>query len=245
MGDDGLDKAARIIVVDDDPDVRAIVARCLEDGGFEVVTRGLAAGIEPLLEEEHFDIAIIDLMLPDADGLSLTRSLSQHPGLGVIILSGRGETTERIVGLEVGADDYVAKPFEPRELLARVRSVHRRLQQSCAPCAPTSSGSSYRFEGWKLDVDMRRLENSEGTETPLTSGEFAMLKAFVENSNRVLSRDRLIELTSEHDSPAFDRSIDVRVGRLRKKIEPDPRTPIFIKTVRNLGYMFTARVERL
>lgn len=239
-----MEGAGRILVIDDDPGVRQVVEDCLTRGGFEVVSREHVAGIENLVETESFDLAIVDLVLPDGDGLGVARLLSHRAGMGVIILSGRGEPTERIVGLEVGADDYISKPFEPRELLARVRSVLRRMQGAAAIPEVAGTGTVYVFEGWRLDLDRRELRAPSGGEIQLTTGEFTMLRTFVEHPNRVLSRDQLITYTSSHDSPAFDRSIDVRIGRLRKKIENDPRAPSMIKTVRNMGYMFTPHVER-
>ena len=231
------------MVVDDDPDVRDIVERCLVDAGYKVWTSAEGGTVLDTIKEQNINLAIVDLVLPDTDGLMLTRSLKEHLSIGVIILSGRGETTEKIIGLEIGADDYLAKPFEPRELLARVRSVLRRLIQ---PSAPSSAGETmvFSFEGWNLDITARTLLSPKGQQVELSSGEFNLLKAFVEHPNRVLSRDQLLDFTHANDSPAYDRSVDVRVGRVRKKIEVDPQNPKFIKTIRNGGYMFAASVNR-
>ena len=232
--------AAKILVVDDDPDVRDIVERCLKDAGYQVWVFADGNGVFEAVDLQGIDLAVIDLVLPDMDGLLLARKLKEHSSVGVIILSGRGETIEKIIGLEVGADDYLAKPFEPLELLARVRSVLRRLGQ---PDDDDTTG--FLFEDWRLDVTAWTLVSPKGETVELSSGEFNLLQAFVEHPNKVLSRDQLLDFTSANYTPAFDRSVDVRVGRLRKKIESDPKNPKFIKTIRNGGYMFTAKVTRL
>lgn len=235
--------SAKILVVDDDPDVRDIVERCLKDAGFRVWTAADGSKVFHTISEHGIDLAIIDVMLPDTDGLMLTRKLKEHSSIGVIILSGRGETTEKVIGLEIGADDYIGKPFEPRELLARVRSVLRRLTQTTE--APSVETTAFTFDDWLLNVTARTLTSPKGEIIELSSGEFNLLKAFVEHPNRVLSRDQLLDFTHANDTPAFDRSVDVRVGRVRKKIEVDPQNPQFIKTIRNGGYMFAATVARV
>lgn len=233
------ESSAKILVVDDDPDVRDIVERCLSDAGYQVWTHEDGSQVFDAVSEHG-----IDLVLPDTDGLMLTRKLKEHSDIGVVILSGRSETTEKIIGLEVGADDYLSKPFEPRELLARVRSVLRRLGQD--PAAESSAETTiFSFEGWRLEVSARTLTSPKDEPVELSSGEFNLLKAFVEHPNRVLSRDQLLDYTHANDTPAFDRSVDVRVGRVRKKIEADHQNPQFIKTIRNGGYMFAAKVTRI
>jgi len=239
----------RILIVDDEPDIREIVGMMLEDAGYQVFSLPSGDGLVEKVADESIDLVVLDLGLPGADGLSLTRELKAKSDVGVVILSGRSETTEKIIGLEVGADDYLAKPFEPRELLARVRSVLRRLSANAAggsenaTQAPAES-DAFTFNGWRLDGLSRSLTDPDGAEVPLSSGEFNLLKALVEHPNRVLSRDQLLDLTHGLDTPAFDRSVDVQVVRLRKKIEPNPGKPEFIKTVRNAGYIFTAKVAR-
>ena len=233
-----------VLVVDDDPDVLDIVERCLIDGGYNVATADNGPDAMERIQAESFDLAIVDVGLPGTDGLTLTRSFKEHTNIGIIILSGRGDTTDRIVGLEVGADDYVTKPFEPRELLARVRSVLRRVNLNEQP-EVSEEGVGYTFDGWVLDASRRRLSTKSGEAVPLTSGEFDMLLAFVTHPNRVLSRDQLLDLLTTSYRPAYDRSIDVRLGRLRRKIEADPKSPELIKTIRNVGYIFSANVKKI
>ena len=190
---------------------------------------------------------IVDVGLPDMDGLTVTRNIRQKHDLGIIIVSGRGDLTDRVVGLEVGADDYITKPFEPREVLARVRSVLRRGDRpaAAAPTAlpPSTPHRKYSFNGCIIDMTSQTLTDRDGQAVVLTSGEYKLLETFVTHANRVLSRDQLLYYVCAHDTPAFDRSIDVRIGRLRKKIHDDPRQPTLIKTVRNSGYIFAGAVS--
>ncbi len=233
---------ARVLVVDDDPEILRIVTRCLESAGYRVTTAEQGLNVAAIIRDQDIDLAIVDLILPDTDGLALTRLLKERFNLGIIILSGQGETTERIIGLEVGADDYVVKPFEPRELLARVRSVLRRLNKEDKD--HHTSAMVLGFEGWRLDVAARKLTSPEGHPMDLTSGEFNLRQAFAEHPNKVLNRDQLLDLTHKGYTPAFDRSVDVQIGRLRKKIESVPTKPELIKTVRNAGYIFAPKVTR-
>lgn len=232
----------KILVVDDEPDIQEMVAMMLEDAGYEVLTMGSGDGAVECALDAGVDLVVLDLGLPGVDGLTVTRSLKERGNVGVIIISGRGETTEKIIGLEIGADDYLAKPFEPRELLARVRSVLRRIEP--AGTETEAIAGAYRFEGWSLDIMVRALSDPAGNPVGLSSGEFSLLRAFVEHPNRVLSRDQLLDYTHGTDTPAFDRSVDVQIARLRKKIEPDAQTPRYIKTVRNAGYIFTVKVDK-
>jgi len=233
--------AERILVVDDEPGIRQVVRIALESAGYKVFTLPSGEKVVETVENEKIDVVILDLGLPGIDGLTLTRSLKEHSNVGVLILSGRGETTEKIIGLEIGADDYVAKPFEPRELLARTRSVLRRLKSAPKPEKPVKG--VYLFGDWKLDLQTRSVTSPGGNTVSMSSGEFTLLVAFLEHPNRVLSRDQLMDYTHSADTPAFDRSVDVQIARLRKKIEPDSKSPQMIKTIRNAGYMFTAEVE--
>jgi len=233
-----------ILVVEDDFDVRALVQTSLKRAGFRVTALANGAKVPATLSAGPVDLAVIDLNLPDADGLDLTRLIRERYKIGVIILSGRGEATDRIVGLEVGADDYLAKPFEPRELVARVRSVLRRMELTSANAPIEEERRAYSFDGWKLDSSALRLFDPKGDEVPLTTGEFKLLEALVTRAGRVLQRDQLLDLVSTNDAPAFDRSIDVRVRRLRRKLGDDSKLPKLIKTIRNGGYVFVAKVER-
>jgi len=181
-------------------------------------------------------------MLPGEDGLTLARALRDLSDVGIIILTGRGDTVDRIIGLEMGADDYLPKPFHPRELLARVRSVLRRVSSRTAENA-SAARSRARFAGWNLDLASRELRSPSGKEVRLTTGEFDLLAAFVNNANQVLTRDRLLDLARNREAGPFDRTIDVQVGRLRRKLESDPQKPTLIKTVRGSGYIFTPSIE--
>ncbi len=235
-------KNKHLAIVEDDSDVRAILQRSLAADGYEVTAMASGAELEPVLANGPFDLVIIDLGLPDIDGLTLTRRIRASFDVGIIIVSGRGDLTDRVVGLELGADDYVTKPFEPREILARVRSVLRRSRRS----TPVESARPLRrllsFEGFVLDLDSRSLRDEDGHEVALTSGEYRMVEALVTHPNRVLSREQLMDLVHENDMPAYDRSIDVRVGRIRRKLADNSRSPRLIKTVRNGGYIFAGRV---
>lgn len=227
----------RILVVDDEAKLRELLKTYLASENFavEAVEDGLA--MDRYLAEHEVDLVILDLMLPGEDGLSIGRRLRSQNNLPIIILSARGEELDRIVGLEMGADDYLMKPFNPRELLARIRSVMRR----CAPYkqSPTADEHKiYTFGPYRLNVDKHQLTKNE-QDIPLTSGEFSLLCVFIEHSNRVLSRDALLNMTKGYERSPFDRSIDISVGRLRRKIEPNPSEPTYIRTIRGAGYLFS------
>jgi len=229
-----------VLVIDDDPSACEVVADTLESNGFQPFIANNAADGLKVLGRNNIDLIIVDLGLPDMDGLELTRSLKSLSKAGVIILSGRTETTEKVVGLELGADDYLTKPFEPRELVARVRSVLRRSTSKSEITG--EQGRIYEFDGWKLDINRRELTDPDNNVIEITSGEFDFLKVFVEHPNRVLSRDQILEFAYNNDTPAYDRSVDIRITRLRRKIEPDPKSPQWIKTLRNAGYIFAVPV---
>jgi two-component system OmpR family response regulator len=195
------------------------------------------------IDERAIDLVVLDLMLPGEDGLTLCRNLRAGSDLPVIMLTARGDETDRIVGLEMGADDYLPKPFNPRELLARIRAVLRRAGERRAAQGGTERPPELRFAGWTFRPESRELLSPDGVMVPLSGGEFDLLTAFVDHAGRVLSRDRLLDLARGRDAQPFDRSIDVQVSRLRRKIERDPRNPEIIKTVRGGGYLFAPRVE--
>jgi DNA-binding response OmpR family regulator len=223
-----------ILVVDDDAGLRELLADYLTGQGYAVGTVADGEEMEAYLAERPADLVILDLMLPGEDGLSLARRLRVRGNLPIIMLSARGEEIDRIVGLEVGADDYLAKPFNPRELLARIRAVLRRRGEAKESAQP----AGYCFGPFQFDPERRRLVRG-GEDVALTSGEFALLRIFVEHSNRVLSRDHLMDLIKGFERNPFDRSIDVRVTRLRRKIEADPAEPRYIRTVWGQGYLFS------
>jgi DNA-binding response OmpR family regulator len=231
-----------IVVVDDEPEIRIMLSDYLGHAGFRVSTAEGGAAMRQLLAEESADLVILDITMPGEDGLSLARFLREHTkGVGIVMLTAADGVVDRIVGLEMGADDYIAKPVDLRELLARVRSVLRRLQAPALPEAAAGareSTKSVRFGAFHLDLEAHRLYAADGIEVPITSMEFDLLKAFADNPNRVLSRDRLLDLAHNRDWEPFDRSIDIRITRLRRKIEADPAKPQVIKTVRGAGYIF-------
>jgi two-component system OmpR family response regulator len=231
-----------ILIVDDQQEICDVVQEYLTGEGYRVSAAHDGAGMRRALTQGQVDLVILDLMLPGEDGLTLARSLRSESGIGIIILTGRGETVDRIIGLEMGADDYLPKPFHLRELLARVKAVLRRAHDRTAE-TPHSSRSRVQFAGWNLDLSSRELRSPGGDEVRLTTGEFDLLSAFVNNANQVLSRDRLLDLARNREAGPFDRTIDVQVGRLRRKLEDDPQNPALIKTVRGSGYIFTPSVE--
>jgi DNA-binding response OmpR family regulator len=231
-----------ILVVDDQKEICEVVQQYLSSEGFRVSVAHDGGGMRKVMAQDPADLVILDLMLPGEDGLTLARQLRNESGIGIIILTGRGETVDRIIGLEMGADDYLPKPFHLRELLARVKSVLRRVQSRVGePGQPVRTNA--RFAGWSLDLSSRELLSPAGQQVRLTTGEFDLLAAFVNNANQVLSRDRLLDLARNREAGPFDRTIDVQVGRLRRKLEPDPEKPTIIKTVRGTGYIFTPSVD--
>ena len=231
-----------ILVVDDDREIRDLLARFLRKHGFRVETAADGKAMFAILSAGRFDLVVLDLMLPGEDGLSLCRRVRAESDLPIVMLTAIGEDTDRIVGLEMGADDYLAKPFNPRELLARIRAVLRR-----APDMPRRSEADpsrvLEFQGWALDAGRRSLHAPSGALVDLTGGEFDLLLALAEHPNRVLNRDQLLDLTRGREAGPFDRSVDVQVSRLRRKIEEDPKQPALIKTVRGGGYVLACEVR--
>ena len=244
--------SAHILVVDDEPDIATVLSRYLSAQGYKVSTAGGGSAMRKVLAnaEAPVDLILLDLGLPDEDGLSLMRWLRERTKAAVIVVTGRGEQVDRIVGLEVGADDYVTKPFDIRELAARVRSVLRRTLAGAEQAPPAAAQAARApadvvcFAGWTLHLGARRLESPRSGIVDLTSGEFDLLAAMVRTPGRVLSRDELLEATRNREAGPFDRTIDVQVGRLRRKIEADPQRPELIKSVRGAGYVFTPKIER-
>jgi len=235
-----------VTIVEDDPDVRALLARSLGSEGYRVTALESGTGIERVMSSDLVDLVILDIGLPDIDGLTITQQIRRQSDVAIIIVSGRGDLADRVVGLEIGADDYITKPFEPREIQARVRSVLRRGRREDDRNAH-SAGHDHRrygFGDWILDATAQSLCGQEGRPVGLTSGEYKLLEAMVTRANRVLTRDQLMDVCYGNHSPSFDRSIDVCIARLRKKLQDDPRNPVIIRTIRNGGYMFAARVTR-
>jgi two-component system phosphate regulon response regulator OmpR len=236
-----MEQGYQVLVVDDDPDIRELITDYLATHGYRVTGVDCADAMRAALASQIPDVVLLDIGLPGEDGLSLGRYLREHHDLAVIMVSGAGESVDRIIGLEVGADDYLTKPFDPRELLARIKSVLRRYQHRPAANTPETPGASSRrmaFGQCQLDLDSRELLGPQGESIPLTAAEFDLLQVFAERPNRTLSRDQLLGLTQNREWDPYDRSIDIRIARLRKKIEVNPDKPRTIKTVRGVGYLF-------
>ena len=225
-----------IVVVDDEEMVRETVQEYLLRNGYAVSQADGGAALRALMTERAVDLVILDVNMPGEDGISIARDLRQRGRLGIIMLTANSDSVDRVVGLEVGADDYIPNPFEPRELLARVRAVLRRVAPGEDSAA--TMGDEVRIGRCVLNLESRSLYAADGSAVPITAMEFDLLEAFARNPNRVLSRDRLLDLAHHKDSDGFDRSIDTRITRLRKKVEVDPTTPQAIKTVRGAGYLF-------
>ncbi len=230
-----------ILVVEDDAATRDLLEQYLGDYKFRVTAAATAADAEQRLAEEVVDLVVLDLNLPDGDGLALARRLRDTSAIPIVILTGRADEVDRVLGLELGADDYVTKPFSPRELLARLRAVLRRAQSAPAG-RRVQELRAYRFAGWELRMGTRKLISPDGKSVPLSSGEFSLLAAFLKSPRQILSRDQLLEATRLYDD-VYDRSIDVQILRLRRKIEVDASDPTLIKTERGAGYFFDAEVE--
>ncbi len=235
----------RLLVVDDDWNIRDSLKRFFTSQGFEVDTAENAMAARRKLHEQPPELVILDIMMPGEDGLSLCRSIAELKTIPIVLVSAKSEEIDRIIGLEIGADDYLAKPFHPRELLARVRAVLRRLEFSMQVSAPEDSNQFFEFDKWVLEVPKRRLRRSDGVIVPLSATEFALLMVFLRNPRTVLSRDRILDLTRISDSDVFDRSVDSQISRFRRKIESDPKDPSIIKTVWGGGYMFDTDVRRI
>jgi two-component system OmpR family response regulator len=230
-----------ILIVDDDRQIRASLGRFLAASGLRASAAEDGVSMFAAIEKGRFDLIVLDIMMPGEDGLSLCRRLRAANRIPVVLLTALSNETDRIVGLELGADDYICKPFNPRELLARIRAVLRRTGD-LASRGELAAGVSYQFGGWRLNAVRRTLHNPEGVLVDLTAGEFDLLVAFAEHPQRVLTRDQLVDLTRGKEYTILDRSIDVQIGRLRRKIEADPQLPVLIKTVRSGGYIFCADV---
>ncbi len=235
-----INKPDRLLVVDDDPEIRRLLKSYLEKSGYRLEVAADGTQMFAALERSFFDLIILDLMLPGEDGLSLLRKLRIDSNIPVVMLTAMGEETDRILGLEMGADDYLPKPFSPRELLARIKSVLRR--SATLPNPSPQEGTEAHFLGWILDLQQHHLLSPEQVVVPLSGGEFRLLRVFVEHGGRVLSRDQLLEFTQGRESNPFDRSVDVLVGRIRKRLQEDSKNPQMLHTVRGEGYLFSPEV---
>ena len=233
-----VERTPKILIVDDDPRLRDLLRRYLGENGFNVLVSENGEAMKRLWVREHFDVLILDLMMPGEDGLAILKRLRAEKDMTpVIMLTARGEDVDRILGLELGADDYLGKPFNPRELLARIHAVLRRRPRQDAPGAPSMENEVVKFGDFELDLGTRVLKKN-GEIVPLTTGEFAVLKAFARHPRQPLSRDKLMEMARGREYEAFDRSLDVQVSRLRKLLETDPSKPRYLQTVWGLGYVF-------
>jgi len=232
-----------ILAVDDDPSVRKMISDYLTDNDLRVTALASGREIAEVMKTETIDLLVLDLRLPGEDGMQIARKLREESHLPIIMLTGRKDEADRVMGLELGADDYLTKPFSPRELLARIRALLRRSRAQQTVADGLQKIRAYRFAGYELNVRLRRLTAPQNKNVPLTNNEFNLLAAFLASPQRVLSRDQLLGLSRLHNDEVYDRSIDVQVGRLRKKIQPDKSSAELIRTERGAGYVFTATVE--
>lgn len=238
----GAPSAIHVLAIDDDPMVRQLIIDYLEDNDIRVTALADGREVEDVMSRESIDLLIVDIRLPGEDGMQITRRLREDSDLPIIMLTGRTEEADRVMGLELGADDYLTKPFSPRELLARVRALLRRSRAQEPLNQTLNRIRAYRFSGWELNVRLRRLTSPDGATVALTNAEFNLLAAFLAAPQRVLSREQLLELSRLHNDEVYDRAIDVQVGRLRRKLTPDSGGS-FIRTERGAGYVFTAHAE--
>ena len=237
-----MDKPDSILIVDDDPEIRRLLVDYLARNGFEAFAARDGREMWQALERHAIDLVVLDLMLPDTDGLTLCRDLRAKSSLPVLMLTARGEETDRIIGIEMGADDYLVKPFNPRELLARIKSILRRTR-ALPPNLRPEPARYMRFSGWTLDTASRLLSAPDGVATPLSGGEYRLLRILLDHPNRVLNRDQLTELIHGREAEAYDRAIDVQISRLRQRLRDDSREPELIKTVRGEGYVLATTIE--
>jgi len=239
-----MQSAPHILIVDDHRELRDLVSRVLTKEGFRVSTAADGRAMRHMLADGHIALILLDLMLPGEDGVSLCRTLRADSNIPIIMLTAKGDELDRVIGLEMGADDYLPKPFGSRELIARIKAVLRRTDDSASTAKPGPSPKQYQFDRWRLDTGARALIRDDGATLPLSTGEYDLLIAFVERPQRVLSRDQLLDLARGRAANALDRSIDTQVSRLRRKLELDPGEPKIIKTVWGGGYVFTPMVAR-
>ena len=234
-----------VLALDDDPSVRQLVHDYLAENELRITVVATGAEFDQVMAREAIDLVLLDVRLQGEDGLQIARKLRETSTIPILMLTGRAEEADRVMGLELGADDYLTKPFSPRELLARIRALLRRARAQATVADAIAKVRAYRFGGWELNIGLRRLKSAQGKVVELTNGEFSLLAAFVSAPQRVLTRDQLLDLSRLHNAEVYDRSIDVQILRLRRKIELDPAHPQFIKTERGAGYCFDATVEAI
>jgi two-component system OmpR family response regulator len=232
-----------ILAIDDDQTVREMVAEYLGQNDFRVTTCASGEELTAAMAREMVDLVILDVRLQGEDGMQIARRLREESAIPILMLTGRAEEADRVMGLELGADDYLTKPFAPRELLARIRALLRRAKAQQSVADAVAKVRAYRFGGWELNIGLRKLKSPKGEAVDLTNGEFRILAAFLSAPQRILSRDQLLDLSRVHNAEVYDRAVDITILRLRRKIEPDPARPQFIKTERGAGYVFSAPVD--
>ena len=235
---------AHVLIVDDDPIIREAIADYLSQYGLRVTAVADGGAMHAVLAREVVDLVVLELKLPREDGMTLTRRLRDQSAIPIVMLTGRRDEADRVMGLELGADDYLTKPFSPRELLARIRAVLRRRRREIQPGRPEGI-RAYRFDGWELNLNTRRLRNRDGQTVPLGNGEFSLLVVLLGAPNRVLSRDQLLDMSRLHRDEVYNRSVNTQVCRLRRKLETDPTNPRYIRTERGAGYLFGVPVETI
>jgi DNA-binding response OmpR family regulator len=233
---------AHVLIVDDDRDLCNLVSEYLGQNEIRVTAVASGKQMMEVIGREAIDLLLLDLRLPGEDGMQIARKLRDESAVPILILTGRAEEADRVMGLELGADDYLTKPFSPRELLARIRALLRRARAQATVADAIATVRAYRFSGWELNIGLRKLKNPDGQSIDLTKGEFSLLTAFLSAPQRVLARDQLLDLSRLHNAEVYDRSIDIQILRLRRKIEADPTQPQFIKTERGAGYIFSVPV---
>ena len=232
-----------VLALDDDPSIRQLVCDYLGENELRVTAVATGKELDAVMARETIDLVVLDLRLQGEDGMQIARRLREASAIPILMLTGRVDEADRVMGLELGADDYLTKPFSPRELLARIRALLRRARAQATVADAIAQVRAYRFGGWELSIGLRRLRAADGRSVELTNGEFSLLAAFVSAPQRILSREQLLDLSRLHNAKVYDRSIDVQILRLRRKIEVDPAHPQFIKTERGAGYLFDAAVE--
>jgi DNA-binding response OmpR family regulator len=235
--------AAHVLALDDDPAVRQLVAEYLSQNDLRVTTVATGKELTEAMARHTIDLVVLDLRLQGEDGLQIARKLREASGIPILMLTGRAEEADRVMGLELGADDYLTKPFSPRELLARIRALLRRARAQATVADAIAKVRAYRFGGWELNIGLRKLKSPNGEQVELTKGEFSLLAAFLSAPQRILAREQLLDLSRLHNAEVYDRSIDVQILRLRRKIEDDPAHPRFIVTERGVGYVFSSPVD--